>query len=107
MLQAKNSQGELVTLATLTKKEIKKIRYYETYYCPQCNEQVNVKARQKVTPHFAHKVESDCSLYNQGEGPYHEKGKLLLFKWLKRQTNDVYLEHYIPQIKQIPDVFLI
>src|SRR5699024_5361090 len=36
----------------------------------------------------------------------HEKGKLLLYQWLKKHNVDVRLEHYLPNIQQQPDLFL-
>src|SRR5699024_5533603 len=48
----------------------------------------------------------DCPANRGGEGPVHEKGKLLLYQWLKKHNVDVRLEHYLPNIQQQPDLFL-
>src|SRR5699024_11600971 len=58
------------------------------------------------TPHFAHQAKQDCPANRGGEGPVHEKGKLLLYQWLKKHNVDVRLEHYLPNIQQQPDLFL-
>src|SRR5699024_2794949 len=67
---------------------------------------VIVKAGDKVIPHFAHQSKSNCPSGEGGEGPYHEKGKLLLFNWLRSQNLDVKLEKYIKEINQRPDILL-
>lgn len=107
MLQAINSQGQLITLAQFTKEEIEHLRKNEKFYCPQCKKRVMMKAGNKIIPHFAHIAQSNCQLRHKGEGPYHKKGKLLLFKWLKKQTETVFLEHYMDEIEKIPDVLLV
>src|SRR5690625_6633327 len=38
---------------------------------------------------------------------YHEKGKLLLYQWLKSQQLHVELEPYLKEIKQQPDILLL
>ncbi|MBB6453053.1 competence CoiA-like predicted nuclease [Salirhabdus euzebyi] len=61
---------------------------------------------QKVIPHFAHEQLDGCAL-GQGEGEYHEKGKLDLYNWLKQQGGlEVALEPYIEKIKQRPDILV-
>src|SRR5699024_5066829 len=42
-----------------------------------------------------------------GEGAYHEKGKLLLYQWFKKQNKHVFLEKHLPEINQRPDLLLI
>lgn len=104
MLQAKLKNGKLLTLASLTKQEIGKVKQDE-FFCPTCNERVFVKAGLKTVPHFAHHSKLECAS-NDGEGDYHAKGKLLLYNWLKNQGIDVEIEKYIPEISQRPDLFL-
>lgn len=105
MLQARSKTGRLVTLATLTKQEIEKERNND-FFCPECKEQVIVKAGDKIIPHFAHQAKSSCPSRETGEGPYHEKGKLLLYNWLRGQKLHVKLERYIKEIQQRPDILL-
>lgn len=107
MLQAKTQNGTLLTLAMLSKSEIKQIRHQTTFYCPTCHDKVIVRAGPHTTPHFAHYKKSKCPSMKGGEGPYHEKGKLLLYKWLKRQNINVSLEKFIPEINQRPDLYLL
>src|SRR5690625_1434985 len=106
MLQAQSNRGELITLASLTEAEINSYRIDYQFYCPACKELVMIKAGQKVIPHFAHYPKSKCAEARGGEGPYHERGKLLLYQWLKSQHLQVELEPYLRHIKQQPDLLL-
>src|SRR5690625_4395103 len=107
MLQAQSNRGELITLASLTEAEINSYRIDYQFYCPACKELVMIKAGQKVIPHFAHYPKSKCPESKGGEGPYHEKGKLLLYQWLQSQNLHVELEPYLKEIKQQPDLLLL
>src|SRR5699024_10076197 len=78
----------------------------EKVYCPVCHGEVIIRAGPVITPHFAHQAKQDCPANRGGEGPVHEKGKLLLYQWLKKHNVDVRLEHYLPNIQQQPDLFL-
>ncbi|MFD1040710.1 competence protein CoiA [Virgibacillus byunsanensis] len=106
MLQAKTEYGNLVNLATLAKSEVIKLKAEEQFVCPTCNEPVIVKAGSKIIPHFAHRSTLNCPSSEGGEGPYHEKGKLLLYQWLKNQHLEVGLEVYLPEIIQRPDLLM-
>ncbi|SFD38814.1 Competence protein CoiA-like family, contains a predicted nuclease domain [Lentibacillus persicus] len=106
MLQAKTEYGKRVVLALFTKREIKALKQHTRFFCPACNEPVVAKAGSKITPHFAHNARSNCPARDGGEGPYHEKGKLLLYNWLKHQQLNVSLEEYLPQSGQRPDVLI-
>lgn len=105
MLQAKTNTDRFITLASLTKMEIARIRR-QPFFCPMCNEQVIVRAGPQTIPHFAHKSKSKCPYGKGGESAYHEKGKFLLYQWLKMQGQQVELEHYLPSVQQRPDIFL-
>ncbi|GGJ95211.1 competence protein [Lentibacillus kapialis] len=106
MLQAKTEYGNIMTLASYTREEISFLQKHTQFFCPACQEPVIVKAGSKMIPHFAHKSKSSCPVREGGEGPYHEKGKLLLYQWLKYQRLDVELEVYLPSINQRPDLLI-
>lgn len=106
MLSATTKDGNIITLATLSKQAIDELREKEKFYCPICQHKVIIKAGTMMIPHFAHYKTSQCDLKKRGEGEYHYKGKLLLYEWLKSQQKDVKLEAYIPEIKQRPDLLL-
>src|SRR5690625_6266192 len=57
-------------------------------------------------PHFANARKANCLSQGGCEGSYHNKGKLLLYQWLKSQHLHVALEKYLPDIQQQPDVLL-
>lgn len=106
MLQAKTEYGKRVTPALFTKQEIRTLKQHIRFFCPTCQDPVIMKAGSKITPHFAHSARSNCPAQKGGEGPYHEKGKLLLYQWLKHQRLNVSLENYLPDIGQRPDILL-
>src|SRR5699024_1295962 len=100
MLQAKTQDGKLLTLASHTKAEILQWRTKTSFFCPVCQNKVILKAGNKVIPHFAHHGKSGCPAREGGEGAYHEKGKLMLYQWLKYQGINVRLEVFLSDIKQ-------
>ncbi|QKY68613.1 competence protein CoiA [Lentibacillus sp. CBA3610] len=106
MLQAKTEYGNLVTLASCTRKEISAWKKKTQFFCPACHEPVIAKAGPKTIPHFAHSRRRNCPSQEGGEGTYHEKGKLLLYQWLRHQKLDVQLEAYLPEINQRPDILI-
>lgn len=105
MLQARSSEGKLMTLAMLTRMEIEHYRK-DKFYCPTCNHPVMIKSGPKTIPHFAHYPQSNCPSSVGGEGPYHLKGKLYLYQWLQKQHLNVRLEKYLKSIQQQPDIYL-
>jgi competence protein CoiA len=106
MLQAKTNQGELITLVSLSVGEIDNYKKRHEFYCPACEEHLIIKAGKRIIPHFAHYPKSNCEQRKGGEGPYHEKGKLLLYQWFRSQHLHVELEPYLKEIKQLPDLLL-
>ncbi|RDW18274.1 hypothetical protein CWR48_11870 [Oceanobacillus arenosus] len=107
MLQANTAEGNAITLAMLSRAELRKLKEQQlNFYCPICKGQVVMKVGSKVIPHFAHRSINDCPASEGGEGKYHEQGKLLLYKWLKSQMLHVELEVYLPEINQRPDLLL-
>lgn len=105
MLSAINHAGQVITLATLTREEIKRLKQ-DDFFCPDCNEKLIIKAGKINIPHFSHQAESACPSNQGGEGTYHETGKMKLYNWFKQQGNQVQLEVYFQSIKQRADLFL-
>src|SRR5699024_3757174 len=64
------------------------------------------KAGPQVIAHFAHQMAQDCPNHARGEGVYHERGKLDLFAWFKKQGYQVTLEYYLTKIKQRAYLFI-
>lgn len=106
MLQALSGDGERIILANLTKAEIAFHRKETSFFCPTCHQRVMVKSGPQTIPHFAHYPQTKCSINSHGESLIHQKGKILLYRWLQQQKIQVSLEKYIPDIQQQPDLFL-
>lgn len=106
MLSAANKEGQLITLVKMSRSAITRLRLKESFYCPACKRKVIIKVGTVMIPHFAHEYAGDCHIQRGGEGEYHYQGKLLLYEWLIKQQLDVKLEHYLPEIKQRPDLLL-
>lgn len=107
MLQAMTETGEYITLALLSREEA--LCYQKrkvSFYCPVCKSKLIIKVGSEIIPHFAHKSLISCPNQSNGEGAYHERGKLALFAWLKKLDYDVQMEYYLPSIKQQADLFI-
>ncbi|KAB8139102.1 hypothetical protein F9U64_01520 [Gracilibacillus oryzae] len=104
MLQALDNHGKVVTLYSLNKERLAKLKVEGHFYCPVCKEKLLIRAGEKVIAHFAHHRKSSCP--HGGEGAYHEQGKLDLYKWFSDQGFRVKLEHYLAEIKQRPDLLV-
>ncbi len=104
LLQAELADGSKIALFRLTKQEISQLKQQESFYCPECKDEVIIKAGEKVIPHFAHQTKTACC--HSGEGAYHENGKMDLFEWFRNQKIPVMLEVYLKEIKQRPDLLV-
>lgn len=102
MLQARSRSGKLITPAMFPREKIPLLKK-DTYYCPVCKGEVILRAGERVIAHFAHVKSENCPVAG-GEGVYHERGKLTLFQWLRKQGIPVELEKYLPEIQQRPDL---
>jgi competence protein CoiA len=107
MLIARLSNGELFSLLDKNNvDELRDLRYRSEFYCPGCKEAVMLKLGVKKRPHFAHFKQSNCHAYSEPESSYHLEGKKLLYEWLEDQSLLVELEKYLPDLAQIPDLYL-
>lgn len=105
MLQAELEDGRLVLLAAYRIEQIHELRKCR-FFCPACKKAVIIRAGRKVIPHFAHEQIQDCELTRTGESLYHMRGKLQLFRWLKRQGYTVKVEERIGKSERRPDLLL-
>jgi len=107
MLQAVSKNGQLVTLALLSKSKISQLKQENSpFYCPICKSKLVIKAGTKMIPHFAHRTTENCPNHVGGEGVYHERGKLDLFTLFKSLNLNVKLECFFPEIKQRADLLI-
>lgn len=106
LLSALNDKGKLVSLINVPKDFVKQ-NLSSHYYCPVCEEPLILKVGKIRIPHFAHKRFAKCSfLTTEPESPRHLLGKKHLYQHYKRKGFDVYLEYYLPEIQQRPDLFV-
>lgn len=83
------------------------LRKTMTFFCPQCENPVRLKIGQVMIPHFAHIVLSDClTSFSERESPIHLKGKLQLAEFFEGISMEVFVESYLPQIRQRPDLLV-
>ncbi|WP_040979702.1 competence protein CoiA [Oceanobacillus jeddahense] len=107
MQRAKNKTGDMILLFRHSQDELLGWKQSkEIFYCPICKERVIIRSGERVIPHFAHLPHTECLLSGGGEGVYHEKGKLQLFKWLSHFNMKTELEVYFPEISQRADIFV-
>ncbi|CAH0344490.1 competence protein CoiA family protein [Bacillus sp. CECT 9360] len=108
MLTAKNKNGAYVTLHNIrTKGKLLEMRKEDTFYCPCCENEVMIKAGKIKIPHFAHIRNNSCHASSEPESDYHLLGKTNLYLWLKSKQYLVFLEAYIPEIRQRADILVI
>lgn len=107
MLVARNKSGALQSLiGEHSLVELRQLRTLAPFFCPACEEEVILKIGQTRRAHFSHQRSKRCSYEIEPETDYHRQGKEDLYLWLTRQKKETVLEHYLPKIKQRPDLFI-
>lgn len=108
MLVAMTEQQQLFHLTSkFPLDELQKLKKHQSFFCPQCKEQLLLKAGHIKIPHFAHQKNSDCdSLFSEGESAAHLLGKQQLFHHFSNLQLRPVLEPYLPQLQQRPDFLL-
>ena len=109
LLTARTAGGELVILTRGQSLEsLREWRKQESFYCPQCKEQLLLKVGDVVIPHFAHYQQSSCrDSFSEGESPAHLLGKSQLYELFSRYALDVKLEPFLQDIQQRPDLLVL
>ncbi|MBW1605399.1 competence protein CoiA [Lactobacillus sp. Sy-1] len=74
------------------------------FFCPSCKEPVTLRRGSIKIAHFAHRKNSKCSTFSEGETTEHLLGKKQLSKFFNQ--NNPILEFYFKSIKQRPDILL-
>lgn len=108
ILIAKTKEGTLIRLTQDLKREwLRKWRRTTTFYCPQCDDVLQLKVGDIVMPHFAHKKDATCSAsFSEGETTEHLQGKQQLYHFLTGISDDVKLEPYFNILAQRPDLLV-
>ena len=108
MLVAMTKQQQLFQLSTkISQQELQLLKQQHQFFCPQCKEQLILKAGQIKIPHFAHKNNSNClSSFSEGESTAHLLGKQHLYQLFTKLQLTPILEPYLPQLRQRPDLLI-
>ena len=108
ILTAKHEDGTIVILSSTMKREqLREWRRSTVFYCPQCNDSVQLKVGDVVIPHFAHKKDKSCSAsFSEGESKEHLQGKQHLFSFFEKIGVGVKLEPYFNVLAQRPDLLI-
>lgn len=108
MFHALKCTGEEVSLLSSiwTREELEQNRIKYKYFCPACNNEVILKLGYKQTWHFAHRKESNCEYATRGETEVHHRAKLEIYQWFKNHGYEPFIEHYLKELKQRPDIFI-
>ena len=106
VLVAHNEHKELVQLhRQFSREELQLLRQQQQFFCPQCQEPLQLKIGQIRIPHFSHFQQSECeALFSERESQTHLLGKQHLYELFERLALSPRLEPYLPHIKQRPDL---
>lgn len=98
-------KGRLFTLqAYHTRQELIQLRRDRTFLCPACETPVVLKVGTTKIPHFAHLQQFSCTPGSEPETQLHLLGKSRLSSFFHEKNIINHVEHYLPQIKQRPDL---
>ncbi|WP_010631313.1 competence protein CoiA [Sporolactobacillus vineae] len=108
MLVAELKDGERVALVTegLSLSRLRQLRTRETFYCPVCHTPVLLKLGSRRRWHFSHRPRQGCLIDMEAESETHLDGKRFLYNWAAGCGEAVTLEHYLPALRQRPDIYL-
>ncbi|KXH79785.1 hypothetical protein AU377_09870 [Sporosarcina sp. HYO08] len=100
--------GLFVILSEGMKKEqLRKWRKTEQFFCPQCDQPVQLKVGEIIIPHFAHLKDDACeTTFSEGETQDHLRGKQQLYSFFQQRTEQVHLEPYLTLLAQRPDLLV-
>lgn len=107
MLMAYNEQRQIFLPYQYSREALQRYRRQMKFYCPQCQQPVQLKIGKYNIPHFAHIATNSCiQLFAEGESKLHLQGKIQLFEWLKNLGHIVKLEPFLRKLSQRPDLLL-
>lgn len=108
MLVAHNENKQLIVLhRQLSRDELQLLKKQQQFFCPQCNESLQLKIGQIRIPHFAHFHNSECdNLFSERESEAHLLGKQQLYELFEKLQLSPILEPFLPQIQQRPDILI-
>lgn len=106
LLVAQLPNGDTIELTNQwSKEQLQSLRTANQFYCPTCHGEVILKLGTKKQWHFAHVKENRLCQNFERESDFHLLGKKQLYLWLKKSKHTVYLEKYLANIQQRPDIY--
>nr|WP_285228730.1 competence protein CoiA family protein [Planococcus sp. ISL-109] len=106
-MTALHKQALFVLQEHHTRAQLLQMRSTSQFYCPCCKAPVILKVGTSKIPHFAHLQQFSCTPGSEPETLLHLLGKSRLYSFLQQQKLSVDLEHYLPEIKQRPDLLVL
>ncbi|MFJ7668079.1 competence protein CoiA [Lysinibacillus sp. NPDC097195] len=107
MLIAYTEQQQLFIPYQHSRQALQQYRQQQQFFCPQCQQPVQLKIGRLMIPHFAHMANQSCDQrFAEGESKLHLQGKIQLFEWLKTCGHTVELEPFLTKLSQRPDLLL-
>ncbi|HLQ84126.1 MAG TPA: competence protein CoiA family protein [Pseudogracilibacillus sp.] len=104
MSRAIDQNGIIIILSKYSRNELKKLKRKNIkYYCLICKKRMILKVGERKRPHFSH-LKLKQKVNNGKETEHHKLGTDLLYRSFVNQGFYTKKEHYIPSIKQRPDV---
>ncbi|WP_064092264.1 competence protein CoiA [Rossellomorea aquimaris] len=108
MLTASLKNKKLFTTIHYTREELKEFRKKgkDQFYCPQCFASLILRIGNQNVPHFAHPAKSSCDHRHISESAHHLLSKKLLYDRLNQLFPEVYVEYFLKELRQTPDLFI-
>ncbi|MBP1039837.1 hypothetical protein I6N95_02320 [Vagococcus sp. BWB3-3] len=100
-----NDHGERVNLMGRSKQDISKLTN-QRWWCQSCGMPLSIKNGLVKQSHFAHRKDSACQNFSEGETEEHLEGKRILAQWCDKFQLQYQLEAYLPELNQRPDLLL-
>lgn len=101
MLIAVNEKNERVNILD---EEVNNL--VGSFYCPACQSEVRVRKCIKKQSHFYHLSRKNCDAWSENESEQHLNLKKAIYKWLKKDGEQVEMEYYLQELKQTPDLLI-
>mgnify|MGYP001038965924 CR=1 FL=1 len=108
MLNCVNEHNKTLHASTCDEVATRQLSKDNKLFCPFCKSNVSYRNGDIVKAYFAHKNIIDCPSYGAEESEDHEKGKQIIYEWLKNQYPDAFIEYeyHITATNQLADVYI-
>lgn len=82
------------------------VRSQSQFFCPACGGRLRLRKGSVKAAHFAHVNLDHCDSWSENESSQHLNLKIALYKWFEKSGAKVQMEHYLPELKQTPDLLV-